>query len=209
MMAYSYTSATLEELRTLYGSMRALNVRIGNFTHQYNNIESSVLFDTRDSAGWKLIFMKLIEGVVLEVPIKLGYKFSIEGDAAYYRFKEYFGIGGGKGAFSIREFVDQFRGQVPVRYRLNDEKRRAILKYDRLDNESEGIYPIGTTNWEVVHARNPSLPDDKYHRTKKNLDKTQELYPAIYRATRDMDVTIIYGVEPGKKTESMKNGEID
>lgn len=64
-------------------------------------------------------------------------------------------------------------------------KRKVVINYDKLDSESDGIYPIGVTNWEVAHAKNPSLPKDKYHRTSKNLLKTKELYPAIFQETKD------------------------
>lgn len=53
------------------------------------------------------------------------------------------------------------------------------------------------------------LPKDKYHRTNKNLLKTRQLYPAIYLATKDMDITIIYGRIPGEKTEKMKKYKFD
>lgn len=208
-MAFTYKSGTLEELKSLYQSMRILGVSIGTFSHEYNKIESAVIFDTRDSNGWKLVFMKLIQGDVFEVPVKLGYKFTIDGDETYRRFREYFKIGGGKGVFSMSDFVNHLRQCIPVEYKLNDEKRHAVLRYDKLDNESEGIYPIGVTNWEVVHAKNPKLNSDKFHRTNKNLIKTKELYPHIYVATRDMDITIIYGLTPGKKTEGIKAGDFE
>ncbi len=136
---------------------------------------------------------------VLEIQIQQGYRFTIEVSMAYNQFKEYFGIGGGKGEFSIKDFVSHLSGQVPLEYRISDEKRKTILRYDKLDCESDGIYPIGLTNWEVVHAKNPKLPNDKYHRTAKNIAKTKELYPEIYEATKNLDITIIYGLEPIEK----------
>ena len=76
---------------------------------------------------------------------------------------------------------------MPFEYSLSDNSRRVILKHDRIDTDSDGIFPIGIKNWEIVHAKNPMLPKDKYHRTNKNLSKTRQLYPAIYSATKDMD----------------------
>lgn len=119
------------------------------------------------------------------------------------------GIGRGKGQFKIKDFVVHLSKQIPLEYRLSNRARRVILKYDKLDNESEGIYPIGITNWEVVHAKNPALPTDKYHRTSKNLLKTRELYPRIYSATKDMDITIIYGAKPGERTSKIKECKFD
>ncbi|MPM88306.1 hypothetical protein SDC9_135408 [bioreactor metagenome] len=205
-MGYSY-SGTVNGLKEFYFSMRTLSVEIGTFEHEYNNVFSDTIFDTRSSDGWKLIFIKRIDGNVLEVKIQRGYRFTIEGSKAYNQFREYFGIGGGKGKFSIKEFVIHLSGQIPLEYDISDKKRKAILRYDKLDNDSDGIYPIGITNWTVVHAKNPKLPDDKYHRTPKNLAKTKEFYPQIYKATKDMDITIIYGVEPGEKTKDIKSGK--
>lgn len=204
-MGYSY-SGVVDGLKEFFSSMRKLNVEIGTFEHTYNGIVSDAIFDTRDTTGWQLTFIKRIDGAVLRIPIQLGYRFSINGNEEYAAFRTYFEIGAVKGQFSIKDFVNHLNQQIPSEYRLNDYRRMSILRYDRLDNDSEGIYPIGVTNWEVAHAKNPGLPKDKYHRTSKNLDKTKELYPKIYMATKDMDITIIYGVNPGDKTADLKMG---
>ena len=44
---------------------------------------------------------------------------------------------------------------------------------------------------------------------KQELIKNRQLYPAIYLATKDMDITIIYGRIPGEKTEKMKKCKFD
>ncbi len=207
-MGYSY-SGVVDGLKQFYSSMRQLNVEIGTFEHKYNNVISDVIFDTRDSGGWQLTFIKRASGNVLCVPIQKGYRFSIIGNNEYNDFIKYFGIGSGKGQFSIKDFVDYLDRQIPAEYKISDNKRKAILKYNTLDNESDGIYPIGIKNWEVIHARNPELPKEKYHRTAKNLLKTKELYPDIYNATKDMDVTIIYGISTGENTEKIKAGKMD
>lgn len=202
-MGYSY-SGVMKGLKEFYFSMRKLCVEIGNFEHEYNAVISDAIVDTRNSNGWKLIFIKRGGGDILEIKIQRGYRFAIEGSDAYDEFRKYFGIGGGKGSFSVKDFVNHLNGQIPLTYNLGDENRRAILHYDKLDKESDGIYPIGIKNWEVIHAKNPEMPLDKYHRTPKNLAKTKELYPEIYQSTKDMDITIIYGVEPGEKTRDIK-----
>ncbi|MCL2718705.1 MAG: DUF6037 family protein [Lachnospiraceae bacterium] len=203
-----YFSRKMEKLQNLYKSMRELNVKIGVFTHVFNNIESSVIFDTRGDA-WMLIFMKLILGDILEIPIKQGYIFTIDGDEKYKKFREYFEIAGGRGVFSIGQFIEHFEKQVPQIYELNDNKRNEIMRYDRIDSQSEGIYPIGMKNWELIHAQNPTLQKDKFHRTPENLAKTRELYPIIFSATKNMDISIMYGIKPGNKTNSLVAGNID
>ena len=207
-MEFSY-SGRIEALKTFYSSMLKINVQIGTFKYKYNEVVSDVIFDTRDSEIWKLIFIKRGYGDTLSIPIKKGYRFTIEGNKKYKEFVDYFGIGREKGQFSIKDFVNQLYNKIPPEYILEDSARKVILKYDKIDTDSDGIFPIGITNWEVVHAKNPSLPKDKYHRRDKNLSKTRQLYPAIYLATKDMDITIIYGSVPGEKTENIKKCQLD
>ncbi|MCL2312750.1 MAG: DUF6037 family protein [Firmicutes bacterium] len=205
IMGFEY-SGVVSALKSLYESMRKLNVEIGTFEHKYNDVVSDAIFDTRNSSGWLLIFIKRGSGDLLQIPIKRGYRFSISGDDEYNAFKKYFEIGGRKGQFSIKDFIYNLDNQVPSNYILNDIKRKAILRYDNFDKESNGIFPIGTINWLVRHAMNPKLSKDKFHRSKENLLKTRELYPDIYKATKDMDISIKYGQYPGENTEKIKAG---
>ena len=203
LMEFSY-SRKIEKLEKFYSSMKDMKVQIGTFEYEYKKVVSDVIFDTRDSKLWKLIFIKRSYGNVLIIPIKIGYRFTIEGNKKYKEFVDYFNIGRSKGKFSIKDFVDCLNHKIPPKYSISNNVRETILKYDRLDAQSDGIYPIGTKNWEVIHANNPELPKDKYHRTKENLSKTRQLYPEIYSATKDMDISIIYGKTSGEKTEEIK-----
>lgn len=105
--------------------------------------------------------------------------------------------------------MNHLNNKIPSEYIFSDRVWKTVLNYDRIDNDSDGIFPIGITNWEVDHAKNPLQPEDKYHRTNKNLSKTRQLYPAIYSATKDMDITIIYRTMTGEKTEKMKKCHFD
>lgn len=202
-MTFSY-GKKIDNLRELYKSMCGLGVQIGTFVHVYNGVESDVIFDTRT---WSLSFIKKGLGDTLTLSIQKGFRFTIEGDNEYRRFIAYFGISGERGKFSIADFVDNFSDQIPTQYTITDNIRQTIISYDRLDSGSEGIYPIGIKNWDVIHAKNPSLPKDKYHRSKENLLKTKELYPNIYDIIKDKDITVLYGKEPGTETSYIKNGK--
>lgn len=206
-MGYFY-SGVIDGLKEFYSSMRKLNVQIGTFEHTYNEIVSDAIFDTRNLDVWNLIFIKRGNGETLSIPVNKGYRFTIDGNEKYNDFIHYFRIGKGKGQFSIKDFVNHLNKQIPSEYKLSDNKRSIILKYDKLDSDSDGIYPIGITNWEVAHAKNSMLPKDIYHRRSKNLLKTRELYPGIYEATKNMDITVIYGVTPGEKTQEIKKGKL-
>ncbi len=202
-----FFSQHVEELKIFYAKMREINVRIGTFSHSYNEINSEVIFDTRNA--WKLVFMKKGYGDVLEIPIEIGYLFTIRGNEAYKKFINYFGVSGKKGEFKMGEFIAHFKKFVPDKYVLDDSRRDTILSYDKIDGKSDGKYPIRVINWEVVHAKNPTLDDEKYHRSPENLEKTRELYPELYSKTKDMDLTIVYGLQPEEKTSELKKGIID
>lgn len=197
----------LPELRQLYRSMKNLNVDIGTFEHEYNGVQSSVIFDTRNPMGWDLVFMRHGQGNIFKVPVKKGFRFAIEGDEMYLRFRDYFEIGGGKGKFSMNDFLECLKRRIPPAYILDDESGKVILRYDPIDKQSNGIYPTGVVNWAVVHAKKPQMDPDKFHRTNENLMKTKQFHPALYQATKDMDLTIRYSEEPGVKTKDLKSGK--
>ena len=98
----------------------------------------------------------------------------------------------GNGYFSIlKKFIKHFDMQIPQTYTLDDKKRKSILKYDKID-ESDGIYPIGTLNWKEINIKKLILGKKSKNRDPKNLDKTKNLYPRIYEATKDMNISIRY-----------------
>ena len=202
MAEYNYKSE-LQGLDIFYKSMKVLNVRIGTFEFKYNKVESDVIFDTRYTEQWYLVFIKRDFGNTLKIPINKGYKFTIIGNEKYREFINYFNIQGGKGHFSIKEFKENLESVIPNQYIVTDNTRKQVIKYDRIDDDSEGIYPVGIKNCEEIHAKNPELPKEKYHRTNKNLEKTRELYPKIYDVTKDKDITIIYRREPSERTKSI------
>lgn len=204
-MEYFFTKY-VEELKIFYTKMREINVRIGTFGHSFNEIDSEVIFDTRKE--WRLVFMKKGHGDVLEIPVKRGYMFTVQGNEMYQKFINYFKVSGKRGEFKMGEFIAHFRKCVPDVYILDDSKRETILTYDKIDKKSDGKYPIRVINWEAVHAKNPKLDDEKYHRSPENLEKTRELYPELYLKTKDMDLTIVYGEYPAEKTGELKKGII-
>ncbi|MFC3920227.1 DUF6037 family protein [Streptococcus lactarius] len=106
----------------------------------------------------------------------------------------------------MADFINHFSSQIPTQYIITDTARQTIVNYDRIDSTSDGIYPVGVKNWDVIHAQNPNLPKDKYHRTKGNLLKTKELYPKIYELIKDKDITIIYSQHQGAETAHIKSG---
>ena len=158
---------------------------------------------------WKLILIKNIIGDTLTITVNKGFKFTIESDAKYKEFIKYFCISGGKGQFSINDFHSNLDRQIDSYFILSDDKREIISSHISSKSAREGFYPIGTKNWQLFHAQHPELPKDKFHRSGENLKKTKQLYPNIYEATKDFDVTICYGTKPGKATEEMRSGKYD
>lgn len=199
-----YYEAEIKKLRTFKKTMLKLKVEIGTFEFQYNEILTDVIFDTRSSESWEIIFMKVSIGKTLTIPIKLGYKFTIDTSKKYQEFISFFNIKNGKGKFSIKSFKDYFNENIPDEYELSDNTRKKIIKYDRIDTGSEGIYPISLKNWELIHAKNNKLPKDKFHRRPENLAKTKQLYPDLYEAIKDKDISVNYSTEIGGQTEQIK-----
>ena len=111
-----FYSGSIEGLKIFYRSMLKINVQIGTFEYEYNDIVSDVIFDTRDSELWKMVFIKRGHGDTLSIPIKKGYRFTIEGNEKYKEFVDYFGIGRGKGKFSIKDFVNHLNNRIPSEY---------------------------------------------------------------------------------------------
>ncbi len=202
---YSYKLTAIE---AFYRSMRRLGVSIATFDHKYNEVYSHVIFDT-SLTEWKLIFIKHITGDVLELPVARGYRLEIRSFEDYKSFRKYFAIGGKQGEFKFSDFMPHLNKQIPDAYVLDDAKRKTVISYNKIDKKTSGIYPIGTINWTEVHIKHPQLDPDKHHRTVENLNKTRELYPDIYRATKGMDVSIKYGDKPNEKTESIKECSYD
>lgn len=207
-MSQFYFSRELRQLRLFYASMKKQKIDIGTFEHKYNNIKSDVILDTSQHE-WKLIFIKRKIGDTLIITVKKGFKFTIESDVKYKEFIKYFCIAGGKGQFSINEFHGNLDRQIDSCFVLSDAKREIISSHISIESAREGFYPIGTKNWQLFHAQHPEIPKDKFHRSEENLKKTKQLYPNIYEATKDLDVTICYGNKPGNKTEEMRLGKYD
>ena len=204
-MPFNY-KGKLEQLKTFHKSMLKLGVTIGTFEHTFNGVCSDVIFDTK-SNEWKFIFIKRINGNVLEIFIRNGYLFTIDGNEEYKKFINYFEISGKKGEFHISKFVQQLNMQIPHQYDLTDSARKVVFTYYKPDKNCKGFYPIGLKNWEIIHAENPNLPKDKYHRSAKNLEMTKEYYPEIYKSTKDYDITILYGEKPNTKTQAIISGK--
>ena len=199
-----YYEAEIKKLRIFKKTMSKLKVEIGTFEFQYNEILTDVIFDTRSSESWEIIFMKVGIGKTLTIPIKLGYKFTIDTSKKYQEFISFFNIKNGKGKFSIKSFKNYFNENIPDEYKLSDNAREKIIKYNRIDTGSEGIYPISLKNWELIHAKNNKLPKDKFHRRLENLAKTKQLYPDLYEAIKDKDISVNYSTEIGGQTEQIK-----
>ena len=193
---------SLQALKVFYGSMKTSGFSIGVFNYEFNGVISIVLFDSRGDE-WRLVFVKKGIGDVLVIPVRPGYRFCIDGNEQYFKFRRYFMIGCGKGQFSIGDFIKEFEGKIPVKMviaDINDDARRSILKYDTIDNESDGIYPIGFKSWENYHILHPEIPADKYHCSEKNKEKTRALYPQIYAVIKNLDISVLYSEEKGINT---------
>ena len=205
-MPFSY-KRKISELVQFYHSMKKLSVAIGTFEHEYNGVNSHVIFETR-TCPFMLHFIEHRTGRTFSVPIEPGFVFSVPDSTSYYAMLDYFNIKRrGRGTFQIGGFITSFRRQIPPEYAITDAEREVVNRYDPIDRTSEGIYPVGVKNWAVINAKRAAKGFSALgHRSQHNLEKTRELYPEIYQIIKTMDISICYGLSPGNKTEAIKTG---
>ena len=204
-MAFSYTSYRINELALFHSSMRQMNVNIGDFTFVYNRVKSTVIFDTRKQP-YVLVFMKSGVGSRLLLSVIRGYRVEIASSEEYYTLLNYFEIQPdmrSPGMFCLGDFMKIFIKNIPSNYILDDASRIAKIQYDRIDTQSEGIYPIGIKNWALFHARHPEIDKNLFHQSDKNKQKTKELYPSLFSVIKDMDVSITYSNKRGDETAAI------
>lgn len=184
-------SYKLENLQSFHIGMKKLGVSIATFDFVYNKVSCACLFEANYEKGFSLTFFKTISGETLKLPVLPGYRVStyIEDPDFYNYFWDFFQLQQKNGGFTMKNFFENLNQKIPLYFNLNRNLDKPILakKYDT--EEKERPYFLGFINWQVLRAKNPEL---KGSRSEANLEKTKILYPQIYQATKDYDISIRY-----------------
>ena len=194
----------LENLQMFHHGMKEIGARVATFDFEYNDISCSCIFQADYDKGFSLNFFKLISGDSLELKIHPGYRIDtfIEDEELYKKFWKFFDMKVADGGFTMRSFVENLDHSIPQTFNpdINIDRPVIAKKYDV--EEKERPYFLGFKNWEVLRLKNPNL---KGKRSKENLEKTQNMYPLIYEAIKDFDISVLYTDRDIKKDTSFKS----
>ncbi|QYA41193.1 hypothetical protein KYI09_11100 (plasmid) [Macrococcoides caseolyticum] len=183
-------------IKSLYIDMRTNNVFFQTFSIKFNNVNADCIFSIQDEP-FELIFIRKSDAQVMKIDIKKGFTLDIQNK--FSEFYKFFNIRYGKGNFSLISFLDYLSSKIPKNVDIlsNDERR---LIYNSIEIEdSKKIYYLSLTNWDKVNLGKVKKVGT---RSAKNLAKTQLLFPHIYEAVKDKDISINYSSKPtGKKFE--------
>lgn len=181
----------LENLQLFHSGMKQLGVSIATFDFKYKQTVFACLFEANYEEGFSLTFFKPISGETLLIPILPGYLVNtfIEDHNLYTYFWNFFQLEVKNGGFTMQSFFEHLNQAIPPKFNINKNLNRPLIsrKYDTEDKERP--YFLGFINWQMLRAKNPEV---KGSRSETNLEKTKLLYPQIYQAIKDYDISVRY-----------------
>jgi hypothetical protein len=196
-------SFVIEHLRFLHQEMKLIPVTIATFDFEYNEINCSCIFETDYTEGFSITFFKIITGESLKLPVHRGYMMDtyIENKELYFKFWKYFDLKAKNGEFSMNSFYERLNQSVPQKFSMKKNYNRPVLaeKYDT--EKKDRPYFLGFKNWKIIKAKNPNA---KGTRSAENLNKTKRLYPLIYEATKNYDISVRYTDHDSHKDEKFE-----
>ncbi|EII4617385.1 hypothetical protein LHM76_002736 [Listeria monocytogenes] len=182
----------IHALQKLHLEMRKLDITVDVFELTYNDIVCDVIFDTNPKNTFSLTFMKKAIGTTLKLSIVPKFDLQVRG-TNYLPFLEFFKIQKGNSQMAVNNFSEYLERHIPNNANFPTTENKKILAklYDVED--ADKIYYDSYKNWDKARAKNPGL---KMGRTTKNLMKTKLLYPQIFEAIKDYDISINYSTIP-------------
>ncbi|MCJ1989095.1 DUF6037 family protein [Lactococcus carnosus] len=181
----------LKHLRLLHQEMKLVPVTASTFDFEYNKISCSCIFEANYLNGFSITFLKKLSGEDLELPVRKGYIMDsyIENQELYFKFWRYFNLKASSGDFSMTSFYQSLNQYIPKTFNIRQNYNRALLVKQYNVEKKDRPYFLGFKNWKVIKAKNP---ETKGTRSEENLDKTKLLYPLIYEATKNHDISVRY-----------------
>lgn len=171
--------------------MRQLQLSVGVFDFRFNSIESKVIFRV-DRTPYELVFVKKQVGEVLIITVIPGYRLLFDKETQEH-VRSFFETRPGQGFF--------FKGLAELIAKTVPREAKPPLPADRKAiciatgaEEPGKVYFKNLINWDEVNAK--SLSENKKHRTSANLEKTKILYPDLYEAIKDHDISVCYTADP-------------
>lgn len=181
----------LKRLQSFHNSMRLYKTSVGTFDFEFNKVQCACLFEADYKKGFSITFFKKITAENISLPILPGYNIStyIKPRELFIDFWSFFGFEKGNGTSHMTNFFKTFEATIPTTFSPKKNiKREVIVKKYNLE-ERDKPYFQGFVNWSIHNAK---YPDKPRHRNPENLEKTKLLYPEIYEAIKEHDISVRY-----------------
>lgn len=181
----------LQNLQLFHLGMKKLGVHIATFDFTYKNIVYSCLFEANYEEGFSLSFFKQITGDSLKIPILPSYLVNtyIEDRELFTDFWNFFQLQAKDGGFTMESFFERLNKSIPSKFEINKNLNRPLISKKYVTEDKERPYFLGFINWQTLRAKNPEV---RGSRSETNLEKTKILYPQIYQAIKDYDISVRY-----------------
>ena len=174
----------LTNLLPLYKDIKNKNLTYTIFNYNYNKIKLEVLFDITNTP-FLILLIKPYSNLSLKLHITTGFiidTFLDKND--YNKLREILEIPNGKGSkFCTNDFFEHFNSKIPhsaIYQKISHETRKLLSNACNCE-DSNKIYLLSLTNWENK---------TKGHYTEKNREKVRLLYPEIYEAIKNKNISV-------------------
>lgn len=179
----------MSKLKKLYKQMKDRDLTYTIFDYRHNKIELIALFDIGVDP-FRLLLIKKGTQLTLSLNVKYGFILDIFlSSENFERLKEILEIPKmPKGEFSFKtsKFFKEFNEKIPStlpEYTQSPELKQILARHYNSQEEEKKIYVLGMIDWTTK---------TKGSYTKENREKTRILYPEIYQAIKDKNISIKY-----------------
>jgi hypothetical protein len=189
----------LDHLKTLYRDMRQKELLSCVFDYNFNNVESSVLYNI-GTTPHTLTFIKKNDASHFAVPIQKGFIIGYLPQEMYKMFRDYFEIKwSDDGPFKTSTLFSHFNEHVPAQARpaLSEERGLIASTQNYNSEEKDRPYYWYIRDWDDYNARHPE--ETPRHRSEDNYNKTLELYPEIAKLIEPFNISVCYTDKPNRK----------
>lgn len=196
----------MSRLKNLYKQIKDKNRTYAIFDYCHNKIKLIAMFDIGVDP-FQLLLIKRGTQLTLSFNIKRGFILdAFLSPEDYERLKEILEIPKtpkGENPFQPSEFFKELNEKIPstlLEYTQSSEVKRILARHYNPQEEENKIYVLGMIDWTTK---------TKGSYTKENREKTRILYPEIYQAIKDKNISIKYTANEAyrnnRKIENLKN----
>lgn len=173
-------------LQTLYKDMKSKNETYAIFDYKHNQIKLIILFDTKPQP-FSLLLCKRYSSQSLLLDIKQGFMLNPFLSPEQYKILlQMLEIQSGATKFLTSVFFQELDSKIPSQtcdYEMDTELRK-IISYAKNFEDKDKLFLYGYIDWDKTGS------GKQY--TQANRDKTKILYPSVYNAIKDKNISVRY-----------------